>query len=161
MLLIERSLPTQPLQEKMEWMRQASLYLNRYGITSVTNATGDLDELAIYGALRDKGQLTVRVRMAFANVGAKHSITPKFLADLDQARKTYHDDWVSANLVKFFADGAGGPMLYEPDEYKALVLELDKRGYQIMTHAIGAAPAHMVVDAYEAIEKENGARDRR
>jgi hypothetical protein len=94
-------------------------------------------------------------------VGAKHAIKPQFLADLEKARKTYHDDWVSANLVKFFADGAGGPPLYDPAEYKALVVELDKRGYQIMTHAIGAGPAHMVVDGYEEIEKTNGARDRR
>src|SRR4029077_13405721 len=151
-----RALPAQPLKEKMEWMREAGLYLNRYGITSVTNATGDLNELAVYGALRDKGQLTVRVRMAFASVGAKHAITPQFLADLEKARKTYHDDWVAANLVKFFADGAGGPPLYDPAEYKALVVELDKRGYQIMTHAIGAGPAHMVVDGYEEIEKTNG-----
>lgn len=161
MLLIERALPAQPLKERMEWLREAGRYLNRYGITSVTNATGNLDEIEVYGALRDKGQLTVRVRTAFASVGAKHSITPQFLADLDKARKTYNDDWVSANLVKFFADGAGGPPLYEPAEYKSLVLELDKRGYQIMTHAIGAGPAHMVVDAYAEIERVNGARDRR
>ena len=161
MLLIERALPAQPLKERMEWLREAGRYLNRYGITSVTNATGDLREIEVYGALRDQRQLTVRVRTAFASVGAKHSIKPQFLADLDKARKTYNDDWVSANLVKFFADGAGGPPLYEPAEYKSLVLELDKRGYQIMTHAIGAAPAHMVVDAYEEVESVNGVRDRR
>jgi predicted amidohydrolase YtcJ len=161
MLLIERSLPAQPLKEKMEWLREAGRYLNRYGITSVTNATGNLAEIELYDALRNKGQLTVRVRTAFASVGAKHSLTPQFLADLDKTRKAYNDDWVSSNLVKFFADGAGGPPLYDPAEFKSLVLELDKRGYQIMTHAIGAGPAHMVVDAYEEIERTNGARDRR
>ena len=30
-----------------------------------------------------------------------------------------------------------------------------------MTHAIGAGPAKMVLDAYEMVEKQNGARDRR
>lgn len=161
MLLIERSLPAQPLKEKMEWLREAGRYLNRYGITSVTNATGNLAEIEVYDALRDKGQLTVRVRTAFASVGAKHALTPQFLSDLDKTRKAYNDDWVSSNLVKFFADGAGGPPLYDPAEFQSLVLELDQRGYQIMTHAIGAGPAHMVVDAYEAIEKTNGTRDRR
>jgi hypothetical protein len=68
---------------------------------------------------------------------------------------------VSANLVKFFSDGAGGPPLYEPAELQSLYLDLDKRGYQIMTHAIGAAPAKMTLDAYEAVEKQNGPRDRR
>ena len=161
MQLVERALPAQPLSERLAWMREASRYLNRYGITSVTNASGNLSEIELLGTLRDRGELTVRTRTAFGTVGAKHNLTPQFLADLDKARTTYHDDWVSANLVKFFADGAGGPPLYEPAEYKALVLEIDKRGYQIMTHAISPAPAHMVLDAYEEVERVNGPRDRR
>lgn len=161
MQLIDRALPPQPMAEKMQWMREAALYLNRYGITSVTNATGSLDEIQIYGALRDKGQLTLRTKTAFGSVAVKHNLTPEFLAQLDKARTTYHDDWVSANLVKFFADGAGGPPMYEPAELASLYLDLDKRGYQIMTHAIGAGPAKMTLDAYEAVEKQNGARDRR
>jgi predicted amidohydrolase YtcJ len=161
MQLMERALPPQPLSEKMGWMRAASLYLNRYGITSVTNATGNLPEIEVLAALHKRGDLTVRTRTAFGTVGAKHKLTPQFLADLDQARKTYDDDWVSANLVKFFADGAGGPPLYTPAEYGALVLDLDKRGYQVMTHALSPDAAHMVLDGYEAAEKTNGARDRR
>jgi len=161
MQLIERALPAQPLSEKLEWLRAAAQYLNRYGITSVTNATGSLAEIELYGALHQRHQLPMRVRTAFANVGMNHHLTPQFLADLDQARKTYNDDWVSANLVKFFADGAGGPPLYEPAEYKSLVLEIDKRGYQIMTHAIGAVSARSVLDAYEEAAKANGPRDRR
>ena len=161
MQLMERALPPQPLSEKLAWMRDASRYLNRYGITSITNATGSLAEIQLLAALRDGGELTVRTRMAFGTVGAKVKLTPQFLADLDKARKTYHDDWLSANLVKFFADGAGGPPLYEPAEYTALVLELDQRGYQIMTHALSPAATHMVLDGYEEVEKVNGARDRR
>jgi len=161
MQLIERALPAQTMAEKMEWMREAARYLNRYGITSVTNATGSLEEIQIYGALRDKHQLTVRTKTAFGSVAVKHQLTPEFLAQLDKARTTYHDDWVSANLVKFFADGAGGPPMYEPAELQRLYAELDKRGYQIMTHALGAGPAKMTLDAYEAAAQQNGARDRR
>jgi predicted amidohydrolase YtcJ len=61
---------------------------------------------------------------------------------------------VSANLVKFFSDGAGVPPMYEPTELQSLYLDLDKRGYQIMTHAIGAGPARMTHDAYEGVEKK-------
>jgi hypothetical protein len=161
MQLMERALPAQPLSEKMAWMRAASLYLNRYGITSVTNATGNLPEIELLAALHRRGELTVRTRTAFGTVGAKHKLTPQFLADLDKARRTYNDDWVSANLVKFFADGAGGPPLYNPAEYSAMVLKLDKLGYQIMTHSLAADASHMVFDAYAQAEKENGARDRR
>jgi predicted amidohydrolase YtcJ len=165
MQVMERALASQlSRDEKLALLRDASLYLNRYGITSITNASGSLAEIELYAALRDRGQLTVRIRTAFGAIGATHHLTPEFLADLDQARNLYHDDWVSANLVKFFADGGTGevpPLMYEPAEYKKLVLELDKRGYQIMTHTYRPDTSRLVVDTYEQVEKVNGPRDRR
>jgi len=150
--------------EKLALLRDASHYLNRFGITSVVNATGSLPEIELYAALRDRGDLTVRTRNSFGAVAVNHHLTPEFLADLEKARTQYHDDWVSANLVKFFTDGGSGmipPLTYEPAEYKKLVLELDKRGYQVMTHALRGDSAHLVLDTYEAAEKANGSRDRR
>jgi predicted amidohydrolase YtcJ len=138
--------------------------LNSYGITSVVNATGDLAEIKLYAALRDRGLLTVRTRTAFGAVATPHRLTPQFLADLDEARTTYHDEWVSANLVKLFADGFTGllaPLVYRPEQFKPLVVELDRRGYQLMTHATRFDTVHMVLDAYEEAERSNGPRDRR
>ena len=152
------------MDEKVAMLRDASLYFNRFGVTSITNASGNLAEIELYAALRDRGQLTVRTRTAFGTIGATHHLTPEFLGDLDKARTRYHDDWVSANLVKFFADGGTGaipPLMYEPAEYKKLVLELDKRGYQIMTHTYRPDTSRMVVDTYEEVEKINGPRNRR
>ena len=51
--------------------------------------------------------------------------------------------------------------MYQAAEYKKLVLELDKRGFQIMTHNYRPDTAQLVVDAYEEVEKVNGPRDRR
>lgn len=163
MQLVNRALPPRPLNDKLALLRDASRFLNRYGVTSVVNATGDLEEIQLYGALRDRGELTVRTKTAFGAVALNHQLTPEFLADLNKARTAYHDDWVSANLVKFFSDGVGNPppMFYDPAEYKKLVLELDRRGFQIMTHAIGAGATHMVLDTYEELAKQNGSKDRR
>jgi predicted amidohydrolase YtcJ len=165
MQVMERAVAKQlSLDEKLALLHEASLYLNRFGITSITNASGNLAEIELYAALRDRGQLTVRTRTAFGTIGAAHHLTPEFLADLDKARTLYHDDWVSANLVKFFADGGTGaipPLIYEPGEYKQLVLELDKRGYQIMTHTYRPDTSRLVVETYEEVEKVNGPRDRR
>jgi len=150
--------------EQLALLREASRYLNRFGITSVVNATGNLAEIELYAALRDRGELTVRTRNSFGAVAVNHHLTQQFLSELEQARTKYHDDWVSANLVKFFADGGSGmlpPLTYEPAEYKKLVLELDKRGFQIMTHALRGDAEHMVLDTYEEVEKANGQRDRR
>jgi predicted amidohydrolase YtcJ len=153
-----------PREEKLALLREASHFLNRYGVTSVVNATGNLAEIELYATLRDRGQLTVRTRTSFGAVAVNHHLTPEFLADLEKTRTSYHDDWVSANLVKFFADGGSGmipPLTYTPDEYKKLVLELDKRGFQVMTHALRGDSVQMVLDTYEAVEKQNGPRDRR
>ena len=153
-----------PLEERLAMVRAATRYLNSLGITSVVNATGDLAEVELYGTLRDRGVLTVRTRTSFGSVAVQHHLTPGFLADLEQARRRYHDEWVSANLVKFFADGSTGlipPLVYAPHDYEALVMELDSRGYQIMTHALRADSVHMILDTYERLEQAHGARDRR
>ena len=165
MELAERAVfPLFTLDEKLAVLRDASHYLNRYGITSVVNATGSLQEIELYAELRDRGQLTVRTRNSFGAVAVNHHLTANFLGELEKARSLYHDDWVSANLVKFFSDGGSGmipPLTYEPAEYKNLVVELDKRGFQIMTHSLRADTAHLILDVYEAVEKQNGPRDRR
>ena len=165
MAIMERGLQNQFSDEqKLMFVRDAAHELNRYGITSVVNATGSLAEIQLYAALRDRGELTVRTRTSFGAVAVNHHLTPEFLADLEKARNLYHDDFVSANLVKFFVDGGTGlipPLTYEPHEYKRLVLELDKRGFQIMTHAYRPDSTHLVVDAYEEAERANGTHDRR
>jgi len=165
MAVMERALQNQfSMEEKLAAVREASQHLNRYGITSVVNATGNLAEIQLYAALRDRGQLTVRTRTSFGAVAVNHHLTPEFLADLEKARSLYHDDWVSANLVKFFVDGGTGlvpPLTYQASDYKNLVLELDKRGFQIMTHAYRPDTSQLVVDTYGEVERVNGPRDRR
>ncbi len=152
------------VEEKLSLIRHATAYLNSNGITSVINATGDLSEIELYGQLRDRGELTVRTKTAFGAVAVPHKLTPEFLADLESARSRFHDEWVSANLVKFFADGSSGmipPLVYRPADYKALVLELDRRGFQLMTHAQRGDSVHMILSAYDHAARTNGPRDRR
>jgi predicted amidohydrolase YtcJ len=151
-------------EEQLAMLRDATLHLNSLGITSIVNATGDLQELKLYATLRDRGELTVRTRTAFGAVAVQHRLTPQFLAELDQARGLYHDDWVAANLVKFFADGGTGlvpPLVYSAQDYETLVMDLDQRGYQIMTHALRADSVHMILDTYQRLEQAHGRRDRR
>ena len=41
---------------KLAYLREASRYLNRFGITSIVNATGDLAEIELYATLRERGE---------------------------------------------------------------------------------------------------------
>jgi predicted amidohydrolase YtcJ len=165
MEVIERAVDAHlPAESKLAMLEVATRYLNSFGITSVVNATGSLAELRLYATLHERGKLTVRTRTAFGSVAVAHRLTPEFLADLEQARTQYHDAWVSANLVKFFADGFSGlvpPLVYEPHAYEALVMELDRRGYQIMTHAARDDSVHMILGTYQRVAARNGPRDRR
>ncbi len=165
MEVMERAVDKQlPAEAKLAMLQVATRYLNSYGITSVVNATGNLAEIRLYATLHQRGKLTVRTRTAFGSVAVAHRLTPEYMADLDEARSRYHDEWVSANLVKFFADGFSGllpPLVYEPHAYEALVGELDRRGYQIMTHAARDDSVHMILDTYERVAARNGPRDRR
>lgn len=149
-------------EELLSRLREGTRYLNRYGITSVMNATGSLSELELYGTLRDRNELTIRMRMAFGQVSVPHQLAPAFLQDLETANSRYHDDWLSANAVKFFADDvSNGKGIYTPAQLQSLMLELDRRGYQLLTHAVPSADVHLVLNLYEEVKKKNGPRDRR
>jgi predicted amidohydrolase YtcJ len=165
MELMERAVQkTLTDEEQIAMLRAAFQELNRYGITSAVNAAGDLAELRRFAAMRDSGELTVRIRSAFGAVAVPHRLTPAFLSDLEEARSRYHDEWLAANLVKFFADGSTGrvpPLVYQPAGFRAIVAELDRRGYQLMTHAERDDSVHMVLDAYARAAIANGPRDRR
>jgi hypothetical protein len=157
-------LPLIPTSEKLRLLEAGMQHLNSYGITSIVNATGDLAELDLYGQLRDSGRLTLRTRTAFGAVAYPHRLTERFLSDLETARSRYHDEWVDANLVKFFSDGSTGlapPIVYQASEYKRIVSELDRRGFDLMTHAQRGDSVHLILDAYEGAMRANGPRSRR
>jgi predicted amidohydrolase YtcJ len=159
--LIERALPPMPMEDKVRILTEGVRYLNSFGITSAVALTGGLDDLRAYEELRKRGLLTLRIRQGFAAVSVKHKLTPDFLGALETARKTWHDDWISANLVKFFMDGAPTPPWYTAPEYNHIITELDRLGYQTTSHALSPAGVKMALDGYEAAQQANGARDRR
>ena len=143
-------------EEKLRRLRLGMKFANQHGITSVVNATGDIAEMELYAELHRRGELTVRMTTAMADgSGVKHTLSAKELATFEEARRRFHDDWVRAGVIKFFADGIiethtaamlepyanapgqKGATLYTTEEFRKYYLELDRRGFQVMTHAIG------------------------
>lgn len=169
-----------PHAEQLRRLRIGMSFANQHGITGVVNATGDIPEMELYQELHGKRELTVRTTTAFAeDVGVRHTLSAQELAAFEDARKRFQGDWVRACIVKFFADGViethtaamlepyantpgnKGQTLYTPEEFTKDFLELDRRGFQVMTHAIGDGAVRTILNAYEAVEKQNGPRDRR
>jgi len=68
----------------------------------------------------------------------------------------------AAMLTPYSDDPAQtGKLFWEPEKYKRAVTELDRRGLQIFTHAIGDRAVRLSLDAYEEAEKSNQTHDTR
>ncbi len=172
-----------PSRADLDAVRAGLRHANRHGVTSVlSTADGtenfdfSLAEAELYDELRRRGQLTVRFTLA---VGLEPAFTPRILARYESLRRRFRGPWLRAGVIKAFMDGVieshtaamiepyaddpslRGSMNYTPEQFNGLVRELDRRRFQVITHAIGDLGIRTTLDAYEAAAKSNGLRDRR
>lgn len=147
------------------------------GVTSVHNMDGNDSQASFYAALEDLGELTCRIYIPY-------SVTPEtpFEALEKEAlamKHAYQGDFLRAGSVKFFIDGViegftgllvepyaddpstCGAANYEAEHFQRMVVEADRLGMQIKTHAVGDMGVRWVLDAYENAQKANGRRDSR
>ncbi|MEZ5283759.1 MAG: amidohydrolase [Vicinamibacterales bacterium] len=175
MALMSRVLPAPSRTERLSAARAAKVEANRVGITSVQNAGGSIEDLALFDDLRREGELTVRVYQALSVDPAAG--TPGLDA-LDRARAGVTEDaMLKTGAAHIALDGvvatrtaamldpyAGaterGRMHLPASALTELVTELDRRGWQVMTHAVGDAAIRAALDAYEAAGDANPEPDR-
>jgi predicted amidohydrolase YtcJ len=175
--LVAKILPKMTRAENMEALRAGMKWATEHGLTRVHSAGGDFEELALFDALRRRGEQTVRFYIAyFLNPPV---LRAKDIEAIEAARKKYHDEWIDTNAVKMMIDGvieshtAGmlepysddpstkGKLFWDSQKYDAAVVELDQRGLQLFTHAIGDYGVRTALDAYEKAERVNHTQDRR
>jgi predicted amidohydrolase YtcJ len=165
MSLMTPHLPAPTRDEQMAALRAAMTEAHRRGVTSVQNASGSPEELELYDELRRNRELDVRV---YAGLSIRPDISTAELDRLESVRAKYVDDpLLKAGAAKVMADGviethtaamlepyrnrpavSGEPRLSEAALEK-LVADLDKRGWQVMIHAIGDRAIRMALDALE------------
>jgi predicted amidohydrolase YtcJ len=175
--LVGKLVPKPTRVEKLDALRVGIHWANENGLTRVHSAGGDFEEFALYDELRRRGELSLRMYIAyFLN---PPELRPQDLAAIEEARQKYTGDWLSGGVVKMMIDGVieshtaamleqytddpstKGKLFWEPDKYKAAIAELDKRGLQLFTHAIGDYAVRTALDAYENAENVNHTQDRR
>jgi predicted amidohydrolase YtcJ len=181
--LVRRAIPVPSREKKLKALRAGLKQANELGITrvhvmgGVNVGAGDVADADLLDELRRNNELTVRFYLGYRFDPPE--VTAHQLDEIEQARKRYHDDWIAAGGVKFFLDGViethtaamlepysnapslSGSLLWDPDKYKAFVAELDRRGIQIFTHAIGDRAIRLALDAYQSAATANGTKDAR
>jgi len=175
--LVEKVVPKPDHVAILNAYRAAMRFAVQQGITRVHSAGGDFEELATLDELRGEKQLWIRFSVAYRLQPPE--LRPEDLQAIEEAHKKFHDDWIDVNTVKFLLDGVveshtaamlepyaddpskKGSLFWDPEKYKVAVAELDKRGYQIYTHAIGDYAVRTALDGYAFARQKNKNKDRR
>jgi predicted amidohydrolase YtcJ len=175
--LVAKILPKTTRAEKLDALRAGMKWANEHGLTRVHSAGQDFEDLALFDELRRHGEQTLRFYIAyFLN---PPELRAKDIEAIEAARKKYHDEWIDTDAVKMMIDGVieshtaamlepysddpstKGKLFWDPQKYHSAVVELDKRGLQLFTHAIGDYGVRTALDAYENAERVNHTQDRR
>jgi len=176
MTLMTAAAPKPTEEDRLAAARAAIDEAHRFGITSVQDAGGAAGDLDLFDRLRKRKELTLRVYQALR---ADATLTEANLDELEQVRTRFADDPVlKTGAIKLIADGVieshtaamlepyanrpaiKGDARFTPEQLNKVVAMLDKRGWQIMTHAIGDAAVRMSLDAYQSAAKANPAPER-
>lgn len=158
-------------------MRRGLDYCARHGFTSLQCMDGNLYQLELLAEIEKRdGFLPLRVRIPFHY---KSFMDLPMLEKASAMTRDYNSDFLSSGTVKLFHDGVidswtavmiepyankpdgYGEALFEPDQFRDVVIEADRRGLQIAVHAIGDGAVRAVLDAYQAAREINGPRDSR
>lgn len=181
--VVRRAVPRPNHDQLLEALRRGMHEANMAGLVGaispggVSVEGGDFTALDVYDELRRQGQLTLRFYIASRM--EPPAVSGERIKKIADARRRYHDEWIAAGAAKFFLDGVieshtaamlapysndparSGNLLWDPEKYKQAVAELDRRGIQIYTHAIGDKAVRLALDAYEEAQKKNHTRDGR
>jgi predicted amidohydrolase YtcJ len=170
--LVRKLVPAWTREDRLNAVRAAVEMAHRVGVTSVQNAGGSEEDMALFDTLRRAGELKLRIYSAM-------SVEPGFTeaeADaIDRVRRTYGDDPIlRTGAAKMYIDGvieshtavmlapyanmpAKGDPIWKPEEFRRVVTMLDRRGWQVWVHAIGDGGVRMTLDAYEQAAAANPA----
>lgn len=171
MNLVYAVMPDGTFAEKLEAAQAASDYAASLGVTSVQDMSAGND-VGVYQELLRRGTLKTRIY-------AVSTMTDWQRWQRAGIRYAFGDAMLRVGGLKGFADGSLGsttawfdkPYLDEPNsvgfpldemaKMRERAVAADQAGLQMMVHAIGDRANREVLDVFAAVEKENGARDRR
>ncbi len=167
--LIDASVPAAPAELEDRALEAAMNYVAERGVTSTHNVSG---YMAAMERARAAGKLKTRIYTGMT-LNEWSALKTKI------EKQGRGDKWLRIGLLKGFVDGSLGshtaaffkPFIDAPKDSGFFITPekdlydwasaADKAGLQVTIHAIGDKAIHTLLNIYERIESENGARDRR
>jgi predicted amidohydrolase YtcJ len=182
-----KALVTLPRQKpvSMEDILATQRAVAPYGITAVRIPgayKGDLVEAyRLMKQAEAEGKLTLRWTVYMPGFGLRSAEAARKAIVSWGVGQGEGDDWVKVDGVKLIVDGGfegghlskpylepygqggkfSGVTVSPPDAYTGVVRELNRRGWHVITHAVGDAGLDQVLDAYAAADKDSSIKGRR
>ncbi len=168
-------IPVPAKSEKRALLIKAMRMAASYGLTSVHNMDGGLEQFEFYAWLEREGEMLLRV---YVPLSMKPESTTAALQEALTMR-AQSTRMVRGGLVKFFMDGVieaytglllddyeerpgwRGMANFEPEHFTDLAVEADRLGLQIAVHCTGDGAVRRVLDTYELVRGRNGKRGSR
>jgi len=136
-------------EQDLDSLRMGIRLAHRRGIASVQEAGDGQNQLELWDALRESGELTMRVRLAF-DLEPHTTLEPYGPPGI---LKAFADGVVESRTAAMLEPYAGskerGTPLWQPGQLAAAVRDADARGWQVQVHAIGDAAIRMALDSFE------------
>jgi predicted amidohydrolase YtcJ len=176
MSLVDAAVPAPSVEMKDRALVAAMKYVNEQGVTSVHNM-GTWDDVDTFARAAKAQTLTTRL-YAVTPLDQWESCATQSRQDVRWCRrarrrvaargglKGFMDGSLGSHTAAFeepFADAPKdrGLLVNPPEKMYEWISGADKAGLHVMVHAIGDRAIAMLLDIYERVEKEDGARDRR
>jgi predicted amidohydrolase YtcJ len=177
MVPVDAAMPEPSAEMQDRALHAAMKYVNEQGVTTVHNM-GTFGDLDVFARAAKTNALTTRIYAATPLdqwEKLRDAVTAKTYGGADGRG----DEWLRVGGLKGFMDGSLGShtaafdepfadapkdrglLLNPPEKMYEWISGADRAGLHVMVHAIGDRAIGMLLDIFERVGKENGARDRR
>jgi hypothetical protein len=174
--LVHKVIPPPDHEQRVRAIRRALAYAASLGVTSVQHMVADYADIAVYGELLDRGELTTRIYAApsimngaadQAKIGMRHAFGSSYLRI--GAVKGFADGSLGSRTAYFFEPFSDQPNnrgllagdMHPISAMRDRMMTADAAGIQLCTHAIGDAGISTILDLYADVVKAHGEADRR
>jgi predicted amidohydrolase YtcJ len=153
---IDKVVPLPTPEQEDQMIVDGQKQRNALGITSIRDLSNWPPGMRAFVRMWRQGRLTVRVSMGLELPDASD---PAALVRQQGVTPGFGDHWLRIDSAGEQPNPPGGNAT--PEEYKALMLELNRLGWRHSPHVATNESLEAVLQAYEAADRESPIRDKR